>query len=82
MLCDEIPARLEAPLDEASLAYEAAYGTPAEAAALARLRRAEAKVAAWEAAQEAAYWAAIEAHQNAARAAQPRVVRRRREVAP
>ena len=82
MMYDEIPARLDAPLEKASIAYEAAYGTPGEAAALARLRAAEAAVAAWEAAQGAAYWAAIEAHQAAARAAQPRVVRRRREVAP
>ena len=81
MICDEIPARLDAPLEAASLAYEAAYGGPGEAAALARLRAAEAAVAAWETAQEVAYWASIEAQQAAARAAQPRVVRRRREVA-
>ena len=45
MMYDEIPARLDAPLEKASIAYEAAYGTPGEAAALARLRAAEAAVA-------------------------------------
>jgi hypothetical protein len=74
-------ARLEARFEAASAAYDAAYETPGEDAAFAAMERADKACAAFRDAEQAAWDRARSAAALAARAIQPRVIRRVRAVA-
>lgn len=69
-------ARLEARFEAASAAHDAAYDTPMEDAAFAAMERADKACAAFHDAEQAAWDRARLAAAIAARAIQPRVIRR------
>ena len=73
---EAMEARLEARSIAASAAYDAAYETPMEDAAFAAMQRADKACVAFRDAEQAAWDRARLAAAIAARAIQPRVIRR------